>query len=112
MKIYRVVVRGQFEDLSDSQAAALREAQAAHDYLLSAFTAEGTFTYDDKLVAFNLRYEVRQNDEQAQGYGPDELEELVALQSVERAGAWLRENGHPYKRLKASVTDMASMWKP
>jgi len=57
--VYRVVVRGQFSDLDDDLRARLLAEAADHDLFRSAFTAEGTFTYDERLIAFNLRYEIR-----------------------------------------------------
>jgi len=58
-KIYRAVVRGHFSDIDETTRAALTAEADQHTYFDSAFTAEGTFTYEPQLVAFNLRYEMR-----------------------------------------------------
>jgi hypothetical protein len=102
VKIYRVVVRGQFANLDDSTREALLADQEEHDFLVSAFTSDGTFTYDERLVAFNLRYEVRD--------GSDEPMTTIDQLAIDRASAWLDQQGYGHKRLRATVTDMASMW--
>ena len=58
-KIYRAAVRGHLSDIDDATRTALVALADEHDYFNSAFTAEGTFTYDPQLVAFNVRYEMR-----------------------------------------------------
>lgn len=110
MKIFRVVVRGQFSDLDEAQRASLLTNLRDHDFLKSSFTADGTFTYDARLDSFNLRFEVRKNDESIAALSPLEVEDALAGEMVDKAQAWLQNAGHPYKRLKATVTDMASMW--
>jgi hypothetical protein len=89
MRIFRVVVRGQFADLSDGQRAAL--------------SADGTLTYDEQLVAFNLRYEVRHTE-------PVPNDEAVGAEATDRAVATLTGMGLAAKHLRANVTDMATIW--
>jgi hypothetical protein len=110
-KIYRAVVRGHFSEIDDATRAALVAAADEHDYFHSAFTADGTFTYDPQLVAFNVRYEMRfvPND-------PSDLDDTVTDAEVEtaamkRAVAWLDSNSYDHKHLTVSVTDMTSMWR-
>jgi hypothetical protein len=110
-KIYRAVVRGHFSDIDAATRAALVAVADEHDYFHSAFTAEGTFTYDPQLVAFNLRYEMRfvPND-------PSDRDDTVTDAEVEAAAmkrtvAWLDAKGYGHKHLTVSVTDMASMWR-
>ncbi|MFV0525937.1 MAG: DUF6204 family protein [Acidimicrobiales bacterium] len=103
MKIYRIVVRGQFDGLDAETRRSLLAAQPEHDYLTATFTRDGTFIYDERLVAFNLRYETRVPDEDA-----DDV--VVGEQAVGRAAEWLDGRGYPYKRLRATVTDMATIW--
>lgn len=104
--IYRAVVRGQFADLDEAHRAELAAHAAEHDYFHSAFTAEGSFTYDANLVSFNLRYELRF------GVDADDASEAAAERlAMERAARFLDAQGYGHKRLRATVTDMASMWR-
>ena len=59
IRVFRVTVRGRFADLTDRARALLVRSQADHDIFLSAYTPEGTFTYDAAIAFFNLRYELR-----------------------------------------------------
>ena len=110
-KIYRAVVRGHFSDLDDATRAALVEVADEHTYFDSAFTANGTFTYDKQLVAFNLRYEMRFVPEDPTD--PDDIVTVVEVESAatDRAAAWLDSKGYGHRQLTVSVTDMASMWR-
>jgi hypothetical protein len=63
--VYRVTVRGRFVDLTDRARRFLESFADDHDIFSSAFTDEGTLTYDERLLFFNLRYEVRAADSQA-----------------------------------------------
>ncbi len=105
-KIYRAVVRGQFDALDESSRSELKAVAAEHDYFHSAFTANGTFTYDEQLVAFNLRYEIR--------FGPDvddNSDEAAERLARDQAIRFLEGAGYAYKRLTVVVTDMATMWQ-
>ena len=57
--IYRVTVRGRFHNLDDRTHAYLVRELPTHDIFVSAYTTEGTFTYDKQILFFNLRYEIR-----------------------------------------------------
>jgi Family of unknown function (DUF6204) len=103
-KIYRVVVRGQFDGLNDLTRSKLSAEADDHDFLLSAFTSEGTFTYDDRLIAFNFRYEMRGDD------GAADESTAIGNEALARAVHWLNRAGYGHKRLRATVTDMATMW--
>ena len=103
MKIFRVVVRGQFADLDEAQRGALLDRAGEHSYLKSAFTKDGTLTYDEQLVAFNFRYEVRHGEPV-----PDEA--TIGATSIERATTTLRGMGLTAKHLRFTVTDMATIW--
>ena len=103
VRVYRVVIRGQFEDLTDDQRAALAAEVADHDILRSAFTEWGTFTYDHRLVSFNFRYEVRVDDE------ADEPIDPVAVglaKATEQLTGW----GLGSKHLRGTAADMSTMW--
>ncbi len=82
-----------------------------HTYFDSAFTADGTFTYDPQLVAFNLRYEMRFVPDDPADPDDTVTESEVEAAALERAAAWLDGEHYGYKRLTVSVTDMASMWR-
>lgn len=99
-RVYRVTVRGRFKDLSEQARSYLLKAQSEHDIFKSAFTAEGTFTYDEKVQFFNLRYEVRTAD-------GSEAAGLIAQNEAEMFLKTLGYSSHP---LKASVTDASAMW--
>ena len=101
--VYRVVVRGQFADLADDQRAALLAEADEHDFHKVAYTEWGTFIYEPNLVAFNFRYEVR-IDSEADPV-PDPVEVGLA-----KAKASMEEWGLGYKHLRATATDMSSVW--
>ena len=105
LHVFRVTVRGQFHDLDDAPAVrqALVDTAADHDIFRSAFTADGTFTYEPALVAFNLRYEVRRRGDDAHQAALDE--------GIERAIAYLSGRNISHRHLRASATDMADMWR-
>jgi hypothetical protein len=107
-KIYRTVVRGHFSNLDDATRATLIADAERHTYFDSAFTTDGTFTYDQQLVAFNLRYEMR--------FIPDDPSDIITdneveAAAIERATTWLDAKGYGHRNLTVSVTDMATMWR-
>ncbi|WP_394937223.1 DUF6204 family protein [uncultured Ilumatobacter sp.] len=110
-KIYRAVVRGHFSDLDDATRAALTADAGRHTYFDSAFTAEGTFTYEPQLVAFNLRYEMRFVPDNPSDPGDTTTDPGVETAAMQRAIAWLGSKGYGHKHLTVSVIDMASMWR-
>jgi hypothetical protein len=99
VRVFRVVVRGQFKSLTERARAMLAASVDDHDIFRSAFTEEGTLTYDRRLQFFNLRYEVRTSD-------PDEDPASTALAEAER---FLQVMGLTHGPLKAVATDMATM---
>jgi hypothetical protein len=105
LRIYRVVVRGRFEGLDDAQRRALRDAAPAHDIFESAFTPEGTLTYDHHLYAFNTRFDLRARGER------EEAEAEVRQVALERTEALLAELGVRGTVTKVVVSDMADIWR-
>ncbi|WP_116450906.1 DUF6204 family protein [Blastococcus litoris] len=96
-RTYRVTVRGVFDGLDDAQRTVLQEGLADHDLFSSAFTEEGTLTYDAQLSAFSHRVVVRveagpQEEDDAHAAG-----QLAAMERLDAAG--LR-----YRRLRSAVT--------
>ena len=104
--IHRVIVRGFFDGLDDGQRARLREKQPDHDILRSGFTAAGSLTYERDVAAFSFRYEVRTTDDD----GRDHHDAALRI-GMERAAAALQRMGVGHKRLRATASDMADVWK-
>lgn len=98
--VYRVTVRGRFDGLDDKTRASLLLHHRDHDVFKSAYTTEGTFTYDERILFFNLRYEIK-----TLGGG----EEAATIGMVE-AERFLQTLGFGYTGLKVNVVDMSSMW--
>lgn len=103
MSVYRVTVRGRFSELDDRQRARLSAALAEHDIFVSAYTPDGTFTYDHKLEFFNLRYEIRIDE------GESTIE-VAAERGRNEAELFLRTLGYGHKPLRVTAVDMATMW--
>ncbi|MBP8539857.1 DUF6204 family protein [Streptomyces sp. MK37H] len=92
--MFRVTIRGAFEELSEDDREALRDAV---DCLQVAFTEAGTFTCDRGLSAFTFRCEVPAE--------PDDGEQ----EATERAIAALTAHGYPHRILRIGVTDMRNI---
>lgn len=103
MQVHRVVVRGQFDGLTEEQRTALLGEADDHDIFKAAYTEWGTFTYEPNLVSFSFRFEVRT----AEGADPpiDPIE--VGLT---RARAHLDGWGLGHKHVRATATDMSTVW--
>lgn len=101
-RVFRVTVRGRFRDLSEEARRYLVGAQAEHDILKSAYSSEGTFTYDSKIDFFNLRCETRPD-----GLNPDES---AAAHGLREAETFLRTMRLGYRDLKVDVVDMSAIW--
>ena len=99
IRVFRVTVRGQFSELTEQSRAFLARSQPDHDIFLSAYTPEGTFTYDAAIAFFNLRYELRAS-------GPDAAD-LVELEALDEAERFLATMGFTSKNLRANVVDMS-----
>lgn len=98
--VFRVTVRGRFRDLSASARATLERELAHHDIFVSAYTAEGTFTYDEKILFFNLRYEVRDVDDESAACDVGRRE----------AENFLRVLGYDHTLLKVTATNTSEIW--
>lgn len=99
-KVYRVTVRGRFAGLDERTRSYLAREQPEHDIFKSAYTVEGTFTYDDRIQFFNLRYEVRADD------GAD----AAGAAGLAEAELFLTTLGIGFKGLTVNVVDMSAMW--
>ncbi len=98
-RIYRVTIRGRFRDLTERARASLVKAAPEHDIFVSAYTVEGTLTYDHRIDFFNLRYEVRTTS-------PDEDPAALALVEAE---TFLHTLGLGHGPLTTNVVDMADL---
>ncbi len=101
-RFFRVTVRGRFADLTDQARRYLVGAQAEHDIFESAYTPEGTFTYDSRIDFFNFRFEFRERGDQPC--------EAAAERAIAETWAFLRTMGFGARDLKADVVDMSAMW--
>ena len=107
-RVFRVTVRSRFRDLSDETRRYLARTQPEHDIFVSAYTAEGTFTYDERIHFFNLRYEVR-IDPVAHPDEPDPAA-LAATTAEVEAEQFLRTMGFGHHPLKVDVVDASAIW--
>ena len=113
MRVYRVTVRGPFKNLTSQTRAWLHASAEEHDIFLSSFTPEGTFTYDKRLGAFNLRYEVRlaeetPNDAVSSTAATAVSQEPSAIALAE-ASMFLQTLGIGHGALRSAVMDMNAM---
>ena len=99
-RVFRVTVRGRFAGLSDETRRYLVRAQPEHDICVSAYTPEGTLTYDERILFFNLRYEIRCDGDAD-----------PAVLGMAEATQFLETMGFGHTGLRAHVVDMAEMWK-
>jgi hypothetical protein len=97
--VFRVTVRGQFIDLSDEARRYLVKAQAEHDLFVSAYTPEGTFSYDERILFFNMRYEVHADSD-----------EKALTTSLCETQSFLQTMGFTHKPLKATVVNVSQIW--
>ena len=103
--VYRVIVRGRFDDLEPHQRETLLSEAPEHEALKAAFSREGTFTYDHRLDFFSFRYEVRSSSDD----GSDPTETAFG-EAVARAGSYLSDRGIRYRHLKPTGSDLTRIW--
>jgi hypothetical protein len=107
IRIYRVVVRGHFHGLDEEQRANLRAAAPDHEIFKSAYTRDGTLTYEPNLVAFSFRYEIREADD---ALSDAEAEHAVIDAAKAKSRASLEAMGVDHRHLRATATNMANVW--
>ncbi len=98
-RIFRVTIRGRFHELSDRAHVQLQRARAEHDVFVSAYTPEGTLTYDDRIDFFSLRYERRAADP-----------EVAASDCLAEAERFLGTMRFGHRDLRVNVVDLSAMW--
>jgi len=100
VKIFRVTVRGWFDQLTDEQRAALLAVAAEHDVVsVGGFTETGTLTYERALRTFTFRVQLR-----------DDEETVVLERATAMAVAEVEALGVAHRDLRARAVDMASVW--
>jgi len=101
-RVFRVLIRGAFDGLTEDQRAALLAEAAEHDVMDAAFTPEGHLSYD--LAArpfFTFRF--------LESGAKEEDVTAAADRAQIAAELWLVERGYGYKHLRVSAEDMAKM---
>jgi hypothetical protein len=101
-RIMRVTVRSRFGHLSPRASEYLRANQLDHDVSNSAYTPEGTLTYEAAIDYFSIRYDIRM--------GADDPDEVASDRGVDQAEHFLRAMGFDHRPLKAKVTEVADVW--
>ena len=102
-RVFRVTVRGRFDALTDEARRYLAGAQAEHDIFVSAYTPEGTFTYDSRILFFNLRYELRSAAANASTQ--------VSAAAIQEAELFLRTMKFGHKNVRVTeVADATAIW--
>ena len=100
-RVHRVTVRGRFRELTSRRTSTCaRPGRARH--LRVRLHPEGTFTYDDRIQFFNLRYEIR--------CGGDDPAGLAAVTGEVEAETFLRTMGFGHGELKVDVVDVSAIW--
>jgi len=100
VKIFRVTVRGWFDQLTDEQRAALLAVAAEHDVVsVGGFTETGTLTYERALRTFTFRVQLR-----------DDEETVVLERATAMAVAEVEALGVAHRDLRARAVHMASVW--
>jgi hypothetical protein len=103
LQIYRVIVRGTFDRLDDTTRSELLATAAEHDVTRAAFSADGTLTYDTRLVAFSFRYELRDDG--------DDPERAVVDRARVLAESSLVAIGVGSRDLRVEAINMADVWR-
>jgi hypothetical protein len=106
--IHRVIVRGFFVGLDDSTRERLIAEVDEHDIMRSGFTSAGTLTYGRDLGAFSFRFEVRTTTDDDDG---SDHTEAAKRTGMERAEIALARLGVRHRKLRATATEMAAMWR-
>lgn len=100
-RTYRVIVRGTFADLDETQRAALIETAAEHDLLTAVLTDDGTLIYGLPPRTFTFRCVIRQPADAGDG-------NAVQLACV-RAAAALASRGIRHTPLRGAATSLDDM---
>ncbi|HEX9999561.1 MAG TPA: DUF6204 family protein [Actinoplanes sp.] len=98
----RITVRGSFDDLTEAQLAELAAAAAEHDFLRTAYTAEGYLAYDLPARPFFTFRFADEVDDEAQVA-------RAAVRAEEKAAAWMAQRGYAVKNVTTQTVDMSEV---
>lgn len=102
MRTIRVTVRGAFDGLTADQTAALKAAQAEHDFLRTEYTTEGYLAYDvPARPFFTFRFAEQAEDEAGVA--------AATARAEARALAWMADHRYPVKNVTAQAVDMSEV---
>ena len=105
MQIFRVIVRGRFDQLEPAVATALAAELEGRDELATyVFTNVGTLTYDRRLDFWSFRVEVRVDD------AGDDLTAIAFDRASGLATGELERRGASYRDLRVTGTNMREVW--
>ena len=99
-RVFRVTVRGAFDELSVDQRAELLDRAPDHDVLHAAFTPEGHLSYDLAVRPF-FTFRFLESGEAEE----DILEAIARAEAA--AQAWLGDRGYRHKNLKSQGEDLS-----
>ncbi|MEU3282921.1 DUF6204 family protein [Streptomyces antibioticus] len=99
-RLFRVTVRGFFDQLTPAQKAELLEQAQHHDPLHARFTEEGHLAYEiEARTAFTFRF---------LDSGKEEADITRATERAQvRAAEWLSQRGYAFKNLRAQAEDLS-----
>jgi hypothetical protein len=102
MRTIRVTVRGAFDGLTAEQTARLRDRQAEHDLLRTAYTPEGYLAYDvPARPFFTFRFAEQAEDETGVA--------AAAARAEAKAVAWMAGQGYPVKNVTSQAVDLSEV---
>ncbi len=105
LRIFRVTVRGRFDDLDAAARSRLFADATGHDVTKAAFTEAGTLTYDPSLRSFTFRFRLRDDASAA-----SDAEANVTAMAVSMVDAWLSDLAVTGSQLRVDAHDMADVW--
>jgi len=112
LQIFRVIVRGRFDRLDDAARAELLAGAADHDVTRAAFRADGTLTYETRLVGFSFRYELRvDGDDGDDGDDAEGADAAVVERARALAESSLAAMAIGYRDLQVQAVNMADVWR-
>ncbi|GAA0528003.1 hypothetical protein GCM10010172_05690 [Paractinoplanes ferrugineus] len=96
----RVTVRGVFDNLSEAQLAELVAERDEHDFLHTAYTADGYLAYDlPARPFFTFRF--------ADSVGEQAEIPAARARAEAKAAAWMAGRGFPVRELSSQAVDMS-----
>lgn len=106
LHIFRVHVRGRFDDLDEPVRARLLAEADDHSPARAGFSEAGTLTYDRTLTSFGFRIQVRERADD-----PGDAEARAIERGEAEARATLGRLGAGSRDLRTTAGDMAAVWQ-